>query len=281
MPSQKTEAIVLSKRDFRETSLIVVLYTRDYGKISGILKGIRKEPGKFASTLEPFSYNDIIFYPKRTSSLCLVSQCELKCNFDAIRRSIEKVCVASVMAELLAVVMPPEDKNEEIFDLMLNCLKELEASPNADKIAMIYKLKLLALSGFKPNFQTCVCCGSRILSDSKFSLALGGLLCMGCVRKDLQSRTIFRGTIASIQHIQKNELRVNMNLGMNPQIKRELDAVLNSFLNFHLERELKSQRVINKLENASIGGNVEGPVPLVGTLLSGGPVPPEGPVPGK
>ena len=74
MPIHKTEAVVLRKRDFRETSLIVEFYTREFGKMSGILKGIRSEPQKFASTLEPFSLNEIIFYSKRSSSLHLVSQ---------------------------------------------------------------------------------------------------------------------------------------------------------------------------------------------------------------
>jgi recombinational DNA repair protein (RecF pathway) len=39
-----------------------------------------------------------------------------------------------------------------------------------------------------------------------------------------------------------------LSLGMNPQIKKELDLILNSFLNFHLGRELKSQKLINKME---------------------------------
>jgi len=38
-----------------------------------------------------------------------------------------------------------------------------------------------------------------------------------------------------------------LNLGLNPQIKKELRIILNSFLNFHLERELNSQKVLNKL----------------------------------
>ena len=65
MSIQKTEAIVLNKHDFRETSIIANFYTRDFGKLSGIMKGIKEQPGKFASTLEPFSHNDIIFYKKR------------------------------------------------------------------------------------------------------------------------------------------------------------------------------------------------------------------------
>jgi len=247
MPIQRTEALVLNKRDFRETSIITSFYTRDFGKLSGILKGIRQEPSKFASNLEPFSYNEIIFYKKNSSSLHLVSACDLKNSFDGIRQNIMKIATASLMMDLVGAVMPLEDKNEEVFDLTLNCLGELAAASNPDKVITIFKIKMLVLSGFKPHFDSCISCGDRILGQSKFSVALGGLLCSRCYQKDMGSRSIFRGTVASILHIEKNDLKTNLNLGMNPQIKKELEVILNAFLNFHLERELKSQRVLNKL----------------------------------
>ncbi len=247
MPIHKTEAIVLSRFDFRETSLIVNFYTRDFGKLSGILKGIRQEPAKFASTLEPFSLNEIIFYKKINTSLHLVSQCDMRNNFRLIRQNISRIGLASIMMELLQAVMPAEDKNEEVFELAKACLIELEVNNNPDKIMTIFKIKMLALSGFKPHFDSCVCCDARILGQAKFSLSLGGLLCGHCRGKDLSARSIFRGTVASILHIEKNEFRSNLNLGMNPQIKKELNVILNAFLNFHLERELKSQKVFNKM----------------------------------
>lgn len=246
----KTEALVLNRYDFRETSLIVNFFTRDFGKLSGLLKGIKAEQGKFASTLELFSFNEIIFYRKRNSPLHLVSQCDLKDNFSAIRLDIAKTGIASFMMELISAIMPAEDKNEDIFNLVLECLAELAITNNPDKIMTIFKIKLLALSGFKPHFDSCVSCGSRILGQSKFSLLLGGLLCSSCYTKDSSSRTIFRGTVASILHIERNDFRSNLNLGMNPQIKRELNLILNAFLNFHLEKELKSQKVLSKLEVA-------------------------------
>jgi len=247
MPIHKSEAIVLRKRDFRETSIIVDFYTRDFGKIGGLLKGIKTEPAKFASTLEPFSHNEIIFYTGRTSSLHLVSQCDLVDGFNNIRQSVLKVGLASFMMELLDAVMPLEDKNEEIFDLSLACLRELAVTSNAERISTIFKIKMLALSGFKPHFDSCVSCGDRIFGVSKFSLSLGGLLCVKCCTKDAASRSIFRGTIATILHIEKNDFKNSLNLGMNPEIKKELEVILNAFLNFHLEKELKSQRVLNKL----------------------------------
>jgi DNA repair protein RecO (recombination protein O) len=250
MPIHRTEALVLNKRDFRETSAIADFYTRDFGKISGLLKGIREEPEKFASNLEIFSLNEIIFYRKRNSSLHLVTQADKRDNFDHIRQNIVRVGQGYFMMELLGAIMPQEDKNEDIFDLTLNCLKELEITHNPEKITTIFKIKILSLSGFKPHLDSCVCCASRLLGQSKFSLSLGGLLCPRCYPKDTVARSIFRGTVASILHIEKNDFRNNLNLGLNPQIKKELDVILNAFLNFHLERELKSQKVLNKLNEA-------------------------------
>jgi DNA repair protein RecO (recombination protein O) len=247
MSLHRTQAIVLNRRDFRETSLIVNFYSSDFGKLSGILKGIRKEPEKFASSVEPFSYNEIIFYKKRNSSLHLVSQCDLKDNFDAIRQDITRVGLTSMIMELLDLLMPPEDKNADIFNLALSTLGELSVNNNPEKIATIFKIKILGFSGFKPQLDSCVCCENKILGEAKFSLSLGGLICSSCNRRDTNARSIFRGTIATILHIEKNDLKANLNLGINPDIKRELDLILNSFLNFHLEKDLKSEKVLQRL----------------------------------
>lgn len=251
MAIDRAQAIVLRKRDFRETSLIVDFYTREFGKVSGLLKGIRKEPKKFASSLEPFSLNEIIFYRKRNSALHLVSQADQIENFAALRKDMSKAGMGILMMELIGAVMAQEDTNEDIFDLACACLNELKTAFSPDKILTIFKIKMLSLSGFKPHFDSCISCDERIQGQSKFSLALGGLLCPKCASKDMSSRTIFRGTIASILHIEKNDLRTTLTLGLNPEIKKELEVILNAFLNYHLERELKSQRVLNKINALS------------------------------
>lgn len=252
MPIHKTEALVLKRRDFRETSLIADFFTLEFGKVSGLLKGIRSEPEKFSSTVEPFSYNEIVFYRKRNSALHLVSQCDLKDNFNPIRQDVTKVSLASLAMELLSAIMPQEEKNEDIFDLSRQTLAELSACPRPDKIITIFKIKLLSLSGFKPHLDSCVSCSGRIFGHSRFSLSLGGLVCPSCVPKDRNARMIFRGTVATILHIEKNAFSANLNLGINPQIQKELNLILNSFLNYHLERDFKSQKVLNNLNNFAL-----------------------------
>lgn len=243
----KADVLVIRKRDFRETSLIVDFYTREFGKLCGILKGIRKDPRKFASSLEPYSHNEIIFYQSRNSSMHLVSSCDMKNGFDSVRQDAVKSTTGMFMMELLQAVMPQEDKNEDVFDLSVNCLHELATAFNPHKVATVFKIKILSLSGFKPHFDSCVCCRSKISGASKFSLARGGLLCERCCVKDTAARPVFRGTVATILHIERSDFRASMNIGLNPQIKRELDTILNAFLQFHLGRELKSERVIRRL----------------------------------
>ena len=248
MSIDRAQGLVLIKRDLRETSLIVDFYTKEFGKICGVLKGIRTDPKKFASNLEFFSLNEIIFYRKTRSMFHLVSQADKMDNFTRIRENIERSTTAAFMMEMVSSIMQPEDKNEEIFDLTLASLKELETNYNPEKIATIFKIKMLSLSGFKPHFDSCVSCLDKIMGQSKFSLAFGGLLCPRCMPKDPRSRAIFRGTIATVLHIEKNSFNSSLSLGMNPQIKKELELILNSFLNFHLGQELKSQKLMNKLE---------------------------------
>ncbi len=236
MAIYKTEAIVLNTQNFRQTSLIANFYTRDFGKLSGLLKGIREDSTKFNSNLDIFSLNEIIFYKKIKSTLHLVSQCDLKRDFRLIKTDLEKIKKAFYLLELINTLTVQEDKNERIFDLAISCLEQLENSFQLDKILIIFKIKLLDFCGFKPHLDSCVSCNNKIIAQARFSLKFGGLLCERCLSKDIKSRAVFRGSVASILYIEKNDFDNVLRLGMNQEIKKELNQVLDAFLEFHLPR---------------------------------------------
>ncbi|MCX7927590.1 MAG: DNA repair protein RecO [Candidatus Omnitrophica bacterium] len=247
----KTEAIVIKRMDLRETSLLVHFFTRDFGKIIGELKGIRSDPSKFASSVQLFSYNTIIFY-QRASGIHLVSHCDLIDDFSFIRQELARITSASAVVELLNAIMPAEDKNEEVFNLALEVLKALSTGNKPQKLDTIFKIKLLTSSGFKPHLDSCVLCQSQVFDQPRFSLKLGGLLCVRCQPKEPSARSVFRGTVATILHIEKSNFQQALNIGMNPQIQRELNLILHSFLEFHLGKELKAQRTVKKLSNVEV-----------------------------
>ncbi|MDP1853173.1 MAG: DNA repair protein RecO [Candidatus Omnitrophota bacterium] len=240
----KTEAIVIRTFDFRETSIIAEFFTRDFGRLKGILKGIRKDRKKFASTLEPFSLNEIIFYQSRNSELHLVSGCDLEDGFLNVRSDLKKIHLASFLMELVSALFAPEDKNEEAFEVILSSLEDLSSVNDPEKIISIAQIKLLRLSGFKPHFDSCVLCNNDISGEAKFSSKFGGLLCPKCAYRDSQIHPVLRGTIASIKHIERSGWSDTLRLNLAHPIKAELKNMLDKFLMFHLEKRLKTARFL-------------------------------------
>lgn len=243
----RDEAIVLKTRDFRETSKIAVFYCKKSGKLSGLFKGIRKDPRKFASNLEFLSLNEIIYYKKRFSELHLVSQCDLKRNFDYLHADLEKFTLASFAAELIDSIMPQEDAHPEIYDLFVNFLVSLQSAHTAKKLIYSFALKTLSFSGFQPHLESCVFCRSTIKNLAYFSNHFGGLLCPKCSFKDVQCESILPGTVATILFFQNSSWLDSLRLSILPNVQRQLSKVLFSFLNFHLEKKFKSLKILNEV----------------------------------
>ena len=241
----KTEGIVLKSFDFRETSRIATFFTPDFGKVKGVLKGIRKDPKKFGSSIEKFSVNDIVYYQYRNSDIHLVSQCDMTDFFSGLRQDLERMTAASYASELIDTLMPSEEQNLEIYDLMQTFFKSLQSTTDTAKLVQIFQIKILSLSGFKPHLETCVRCTKLVSEAPSFSLRLGGLLCEVCKDFSGEATPISLGAVLTILHIQKNPWDAALRLGMAPTIKKELKYVLNHFLVFHLERHLRSTQFLS------------------------------------
>jgi len=240
----KTEGIVLKSFDFRETSRIATFFTRDFGKVKGVLKGIRKDPRKFASSVDKFSLNDIIYYQYRNSDIHLVSHCDMKDFYSGLRLDLERMTAASYACEFIDTLMPAEEQNTAIYELTQEFLKSLQTTPDVTKLIQTFQIKILALSGFQPHLEACVRCSKKVVNAPSFSLRLGGLLCVACKNNAPEATPISLGAVATILHLQKNHWEAASRLGMTPFIKKELKYVLNHFLVFHLEKHLRSTRFL-------------------------------------
>ncbi len=241
----KTEAIVLKSFDFRETSKIVTFYTRQFGKVKGVLKGIRKDSRKFGSSVDKFSLNDIVFYQYRNSDIHLVSQCDMKDYYFPIRQDYKKMTAASYILELVDAIMPVEEKNQDIYDLIIQYLSSLQTAPDISKLVHVFQIKTLLYSGFRPHLDTCVKCEKKVLGQTRFSMMLGGLVCDICRPSGGDAAPVSKGTVASILHIEQCEWNKSLRLGLSASIKKELKFVLNNFLVFHLEKNLKSAKYVH------------------------------------
>lgn len=155
MAIRTTEAVVLKTLAFRSTSLIATLYTKDFGKVQGIAKGIRarceRKDSKFYCFLEPLTLNKIVYYQKSHSGLHLLTQSDLLNQFQPIRQDLRKLALAGFMLELVDKGTQLEDINKGVFDLLVDSLNSLcvEGS-HIDQISDSFQESFLSLSGLMP-----------------------------------------------------------------------------------------------------------------------------------
>ena len=240
-----TPAFVLRTYDFRETSKIANFFTRDFGKVKGILKGIRRDPKKFSSNLPLLSLNHIVFYEKRFSEIHLIGQCDLIDDFGLTRGELKSFSFSNYVAELVDLLMPLEDENGAVFSLIFDFLNTLKTSLVDSR--QIFQIKILALSGFKPHFDSCLSCDAKLREEAYFSHSRGGLLCPKCFSQDRHAEPIYQGTIATILYIERSSWSACLRLNMHLSVRNQLEKILACFVQFHVGRSLKTPKLIHEI----------------------------------
>lgn len=148
MSLKKTEAIILRYRHFGNTSLIFTVYTKDYGKIELLAKGIKKNISRGEGGTEIFSLVELVYYEKESKTLRLLNHSYLLNSFKSLRASLLKFTYASYFIELVHSLVHGEEKNEKIYYLLLNSLTHMENEQEISRLIHFFEVKLIGLLGY-------------------------------------------------------------------------------------------------------------------------------------
>lgn len=123
MPSFSDHAIILKRTDFDEAKRIITLLTRNHGKISAIAPGVRKLTSRKGSHLELFNHAQVFL--AKGKNLDIITEAATINSFENIRNNLEKIGQSYYIAELVDALLPEEQKNYRVFNLLLNALSRL------------------------------------------------------------------------------------------------------------------------------------------------------------
>jgi DNA repair protein RecO (recombination protein O) len=191
----------------------------------------------------------MVFYQRKESDLVTIAQCDLKDSFVNIRGNLTKTAYASYLSELTDEITELQDKNEELFTLLFLVLKLLDESKEeeAERLIRIFEVKLLVLAGLIPSLDNCTGCGVEISHSVRFSLSLGGVVCPSCFSLDPKAQPISKGASATITYLQNASLKEALRLKFTAKIAEELKHILSNFVEFQLEKPLKTLNFIKSV----------------------------------
>jgi len=244
---QKTQAVLLSKRYIRETSAIAVFYTEGFGKIKGLVKGVRGPEARFGLYLQEFAKYDIVYYEKRRAETYMVTQCDLKDANIEIANDLYRRLKAYYVLELVDKFTPLEEASADIYNLLDWILESIRKERFIDRQIIVFRLKLLEYSGFLPQLESCVNCSKAVSKDARFSVRMSGLLCSDCEGLDAQALRLSKGAVATVNMIRRHNIDQLGRSNINTGISKELEMLLERFIAYHLGEHLKTQEFIKQV----------------------------------
>ena len=120
----KTFGINLKSYNLGDSDKIIVIFSREYGKIKAVAKGCRKPKSKFSGRLEVFGYNNLLI-SKGKKDLDFLSQVETAENLQHIRNSYENIEAGLYFLWVIDRATVDGQPNPALFDLLLSCLQAL------------------------------------------------------------------------------------------------------------------------------------------------------------
>lgn len=166
---------ILREFPYKETSKILEVFTREYGKISIIAKGIMKS--KSSATSRRFAKANFNLY-KSGKDFYGAKDISLINAYSKSNRNFDVILYKSAIADLLLRTID-QTQIDVVYKLLDNSFLAFENSrENQVNIFLAFLLKYISFSGFKPNLSTCGVCGRQIRNeDLYFSNSQASLIC--------------------------------------------------------------------------------------------------------
>ncbi len=231
------DAIVIRSQEYGESDRILTVFSREYGRIQVIAKGVRKPKSRQRGGTQLFTYADFLLY--RGRSLDTVSQVSPKESFAHLWNDLERTMAATGIAELLDVSVMTGQSYPELFTLTLTCFFLL-AHYEPLLVLSAYALRLMRTLGYSPVLEECVECGAKAEGERLFfSPPAGGILCKLCLR-DFPGHWLKAGSIAFMNRLLNNDLDKLDRLRWSDWMQQEIRETLQNYCEQRLEKHLRS-----------------------------------------
>jgi len=242
MPTIASDALVLRAYKLGETSKLVVLLTRERGKVRAVARGARGPRSRYRSALEPLSEVQVTLYGRQGAELYRLGDCELlRSAFLAGSRGLEPALALSYFAELLDGFALEGEAEDAVYRLALAVIRAQEGGVPLAVLGRYLEAWLLRLHGVYPPLDRCAACGGGLPAAAlRYHAPARGFVCDDCGPASgpllpVEARTL-------LERIFRNAPAAMTEVGTAGAAA--LEPFHQELIVNHLERGLRSQRVM-------------------------------------
>jgi DNA repair protein RecO (recombination protein O) len=191
--SLATDALVLHALDYRETSRIVRLVTREAGVVSAVARGAKRPKSRFGAALDLFASGAAQLVMNPTRDLHTLHAFDAAHARPGLAGSLDRFAAASAIAEL-CLRFGRESETGALYDAAVTALDDVASATGEEvtSVGLAGAWRLVGEFGFAPSLDSCALCHSSIpdAADVTFHHRAGGALCSACARNSRGGRKL-------------------------------------------------------------------------------------------
>ena len=249
MPVYTADALILRTYKLGEADRIVVFLTRDRGKKRGVAKGARRPRSRYIGALEPMTRAGVAYYEREQRDLVRLNYVE-PVQSPLSAATAEALGHVGYFAELIDEWAPEAHADERLFRLGASMLGAVAAGGAVEPLVRYFEYWLLRLQGVYPGL-ACSACGT--LFDRRAGVVMPPrehvFVCGSCAPGTSGSRLSPEavGFLLAAGRLGPEQLgRMPLTSGAS----QELETAHRRLISLHLEKELKSARVLREMRQA-------------------------------
>ena len=243
MTLYRDEAVVLRTQKLGEADRIVTMLSREHGRIRGVAKGVRRTMSKFGARLEPGSHVDVQLHVGKTFDT--VTQVEAIMNYgDLLTEDYQRWTIASAILETAERFTAQEyEPALQEYLLLVGGLKALTENIHDPSLILdAFLLRSLAIGGYAPSMTLCSRC-EQPGPHRYFSLVGGGSVCAEC--RPSACATPAPETLSLMAALLSGDW-ATADASENRN-RREANGLIAAYLQWHLERGLRSLPLVERV----------------------------------
>ncbi len=224
--------LVVRENPVGEADRFVTLLTDRLGVIRASARGARKIQSRAGSSTRLLSY--ATFSLIRGREKYIIESAVPQRVFFAVGGDLDRLSLAQYLCELFDILSPRDEEAGEHLLLLLRALHLLEAGPPCDKIKATAELRLLCLSGYRPDLSRCPCGreGAYLHPPS------GGLRCSAC--EHAGGAPLTPASLAAMRFIAETDGKHCFSFRLGEDGCRVLANAVEAFLLYQISRPPKT-----------------------------------------
>ncbi|NIK67541.1 DNA repair protein RecO [Paenibacillus sp. BK720] len=244
----RVEGIVIRSMDYGEGNKIITLLTKTNGKLGVMVRGAKKVKSRHASLAQPFTYGEFVFF--RNKGLGTLNAGEILESHHLLREKLDLAAYASYLAELTDKMLQEDESGAMLFEQLKAGLAAMEEGKDPQIVSHLFEMRILEASGYAPELEACVNCGSE-QGPFRLSPHAGGVLCPSCARNDAQAIAMGDGAYKLLRLFSRMDLRRLGAIQVKPETKKELKKLMRELMDVHIGIQLKSRTFLDQMDKYS------------------------------